>query len=77
MNAIAKLISAGFSVEEIAQKAGLGRTSVYEHANGNRRISAKAASGYMTAFKIPVKELMPDLFKNGNDNEQEERIRKN
>ncbi len=77
MNAIAKLISDGKSVEAIARKTGLGRTSIYEHANGNRKISARAASAYKKAFNIPIEELIPDLFKRGTKNEKKERVRKN
>jgi hypothetical protein len=65
-NPIKELISSGKTISEISIATQLGKTSIYEHANGKRKISATAAKAYMKAFDIPLKNLMPDFFAEDN-----------
>ena len=63
-NAIEKFRrSSGMSVQEIADRCAIrSRSTVLQHCNGQRAISAEIAIKYANGLGIPLSELRPDLW---------------
>ena len=56
-------LSSGMSFQEIADRCAIrSRSTVFQHCNGQRAISAEIAVKYAKALGIPLSELRPDLW---------------